>query len=119
VLDSLNWSWIGVAIAAPAPVALLVAWPLWRGQQTILGNLAATAVLFGSAIAFIFRERIELDRLMQRCQDAGSSCFPAPAPFTRFAIYAFIALVETCAVFYLSLIVEERRRRRGYDPQWR
>jgi hypothetical protein len=118
-VDGLNWSWIGFAAIVPAPAALLAAWLLWRGEQVVLGNLAGTAILFGSAIALIFRERIELDHLMQRCLDAGYVCLPRPAPFTRFAIYAFIALVEACALFYLSLIFEERHRRRGYSPEWR
>ena len=118
-MNSLNWFWIAVGATAPAPAALLVAWLLWRGQQIILGNLAGTAVLFGSAIALILRERIELDRLMQRCLESGYVCLPNPSPFTRFAIYAFIALIEACALFYLSLIIEERHRRRGYAPEWR
>src|SRR2546430_1622505 len=74
---------------------------------------------FASAVALILRERAELDRLMLACLDAGFVCLPSPTAFTRFAIYAFIALVETCALFYVSLMVEERRRRRGYAPQWR
>jgi hypothetical protein len=118
-MTSLNWFWIGVAAIAPAPVALLAAWALWRSEQMILGNLAGTVVLFATAIALILRERVEIDRLMQRCLDDGFVCLPYPTAFTRFAIYAFIALGEACALFYLSLIVEERHRRRGYAPEWR
>jgi hypothetical protein len=46
-------------------------------------------------------------------------CWPEPAAFTRFAIYAFIGLVQVFVVFTLSLRVEERVRRRDYAPEWR
>ena len=39
--------------------------------------------------------------------------------FTRFAIYAFIALFEVMGLFMLSLRVETKLRRRGYAPEWR
>jgi len=118
-VNELNWFWIGVGVAVPPVIGLIVAIPFWRGAQFVFGNLAGTGVFFASAVALILRERAELDRLMLACLDAGFVCLPSPTAFTRFAIYAFIALVETCALFYVSLIVEERRRRRGYAPQWR
>jgi hypothetical protein len=76
-------------------------------------------VLFGVAFALIFREHAALDILLQRCLEAGTVCFPDPSAFTRFAIYAFIALFEVFALFWLSLVVEERIRRRNYSPEWR
>jgi hypothetical protein len=118
-VNGLNWGWIALEATAPPIVGLLFAWPFWRKAQPIFGNLAGTAVIFGSAFALILREQIELDRLMQQCVDAGYLCFPNPAAFTRFAIYASIALVEVFGLFYLSLRVDERRRRRGYAPEWR
>ena len=39
--------------------------------------------------------------------------------FTRFAIYAFIGLTEVIALFSLSIVVEDRARRRHYAPEWR
>ena len=93
-MNGLNWGWIALEATAPPIVGLLFAWPFWRKAQPIFGNLAGTAVIFGSAFALILREQIELDRLMQQCVDAGYLCFPHPAAFTRFAIYASISLVE-------------------------
>ena len=119
VVNSLNWFWIAIAAVVPGPIGLLVAWPIWRVKEFVLGNLAATAVLFGAAFGFIMREKIELDRLAQRCADAGTYCFPNPTAFTRYAIYAFIALVQVIVVFSISLEVETRMRRRGYAPEWR
>ena len=36
-----------------------------------------------------------------------------------FAIYAFIGLLEVIALFSLSLVVDGRKRRRQYAPEWR
>jgi hypothetical protein len=118
-VNELSWFWI-VLEATLAPVmGVLVAWPFWRKRQMIFGSIAGTALIFSSAIALILREYVELDRLEQQCLDAGNVCFADPSAFTRFAIYAFIALVEVFALFSLSLVVEVRIRRREYAPEWR
>ncbi len=118
-MKELSWFWIGLQVAVPPAVGVLLALPLWRRDQPILGSIAGTAVIFGSAIALILREYVELDRITKACIDAGTVCWPTPGFFTRFAIYAFIGLAQVFALFTLSLVVEERRRRRGYDPQWK
>ena len=84
-------------------------------DQYILG----TAFVFAFAFGMIWREHVELDRLVQACLDEGTVCWPTPSAFTRFAIYAFIGLFEVFFVFTLSLRVEERIRRRDYAPEWR
>ena len=119
LLKGLSWFWIALAMTVPPPVALLVAWPFWRKTQMIFGNLVGTGVLFGTAFAMIFREHAELDILIQRCLDDGFLCIPEPSAFTRFALYAFISLLQVFALFTLSLFVEERMRRRNYAPEWR
>ena len=118
-VDGLSWFWILVEATLPPLVGWLIALPLWLKDQPVLGNIAGSMVIFGTAFGLIMREHIELDRLSTACLDAGKTCFPHPEAFTRFAIYAFIAMVEVIALFTLSLSVDERRRRRGYDPQWR
>ena len=118
-VDGLSWFWILVEATIPPIVGWLFALPLWIRDQPILGNIAGSIVIFGTAFGLILREHIDLDRLSRACLDAGNACFPHPEAFTRFSIYAFIALVEVIALFTLSLRVDERRRRRGYDPQWR
>lgn len=115
----LNWFWISIAATVPALLGLLVALPFWRRSDAIFGNVAGTAVIFAWAFGMIWREHVELDRIVQACLDAGTVCWPEPAAFTRFAIYAFIGLAEVFAVFMLSLRVEERIRRRDYAPEWR
>jgi hypothetical protein len=118
-VQELNWFWIAFALIVPPLAAALVAWPPWLKGEPILGNLAGTAVLFGSAIGLIFRERVELDRVAQACLDQGFVCPPDPSAFTRYAIYAFVGLFEVMILFYVSLHVETRVRRRGYAPEWR
>ena len=117
-LRELNWYWIVLGATVPPVVAMLVAMPLWRRNQPVLGSIAGTAIIFGTAVGLILREYVELDQLTQACIDAGTVCWAQPAEFTRFAIYAFIALIEVFALFFMSLKVEERRRRRDYAPQW-
>jgi hypothetical protein len=118
-VNELNWFWIVLELTVPPPLALLVAIPFWRKNQPIFGNIAGTVILFGTAFGLIFREHAELDLLVKQCLNEGVTCWPNPSAFTRYAIYAFIALFEVFALFWLSLIVEERLRRRNYAPEWR
>jgi hypothetical protein len=118
-VDRLSWWWIALQAILPPVVALVVAYPLWRRKQTIFGNLVGAAVLFGWGIALIMREYVALDRIVQQCLEEGYTCFPTPSAFTRFAIYAFIALFEVIALFSFSLNVVHRMRRRGYAPEWK
>ncbi len=118
-MNELSWPWIALMLIVPPPVAVLVAFVCWRQSQMILGNIAGTAVIFGAAMALILREYVELDRLAQRCLDLGFTCWPDPSAFTRYAIYAFIGLIEVFALFAVSLRVEARIRNRRYDPEWR
>ena len=106
-------------IAVPPVIGTLVAYSCWRSGQMILGNIAGSFVIFGAAIALILREYAELDILARQCIDAGHVCLPTPAPFLRYALYATIGLIEVFVLFAVSLSVEQKQRRRGYDPEWR
>jgi len=106
-------------VAVPPVAGVLVAFPFWRKGGMIFGNIAGTAVIFGASFSLIMREYVELDRVTQACLDAGSPCFPEPGAFTRFAIYAFIGLIEVFILFTMSLRVEKRIRDRDYSPEWR
>jgi hypothetical protein len=120
VLNGLNWIRIAIMLGAPLPVGVLVATPLWRRQEPILGNLAGSAVIFGTAIVLILKESVELDALTTSCLDAGlSTCFPVPSSFTRYGIYAFMGLAEVITLFLISLSVERRYRDRDTAPEWR
>jgi hypothetical protein len=118
-MTELSWYWIALAVAVPPVVGALIAFPIWLKGQPILGNIAGTIVIFGAAIALIGREHVELERITQACLDRGVTCWPNPSAFARYAIYAFIALLEVMMLFSLSLRVETKIRRRGYAPEWR
>jgi hypothetical protein len=118
-VSELSWFAIVLMAVVPPLVGVLIAYPFWRKSQPILGNLAGSVVIFGAALVLIVRESVELDRLTRQCIDAGYYCFPSPTGFSRYAIYAFIALFEVFALFLVSLNVEHKIRRSGYDPEWR
>ncbi|MEP7310167.1 MAG: hypothetical protein ABJA98_32070 [Acidobacteriota bacterium] len=118
-MRELSWFWIAIAVSVPGVVGALVAYPIWLKSQPILGNLAGTVVIFGGAVALIAREHLELESVSQRCLAQGFVCWPVPNAFSRYAIYAFIALVEVMILFSVSLRVEHKIRRRGYAPEWR
>jgi hypothetical protein len=118
-VSDLSWRWIALMLTAAPLAGLLVALPLWRHNEMILGNTSGTLVIFGTAIALIVRESIALDRVTQGCLDAGFVCWPEPSAFVRYAIYAVIGLLEVFTLFTVSLSVEKRIRNRGYAPEWR
>jgi hypothetical protein len=105
--------------ATAVPLASFqLALPLRLKEQPIFGNIAGTVVIFGAAFSLIMREHIQIDKMVRACIDAGVTCFPNADAFTRFAVYAFIGLFEVILLFTVSLRVETKIRRRGYDPQW-
>ncbi len=118
-IQGLNWGWIVLGATVPMLAGLIVAWPIWAGGQPILGNLAGTAIIFGSAVALILREHAAIDRVVQACLAAGTTCWPEPGAFTRFAIYAFVGLAQVMALFTPSVSVETRQRRKRHAPEWR
>ena len=118
-MTHLNWKWIVLELTAPPIVAFLAALPFWRKGGMIFGNIAGTAIIFGTAFGLIMREYAEIDRMVQACLDVGDVCWPVPSSFTRFAIYAFVGLAEVFALFSLSLVFEKKLRDRDYAPEWR
>ena len=118
-MNELSWRWIALLVVAAPPAGMLVAYPFWRKREMVFGNLVGTAAIFAAAMALILRESVEITRVTQACLDAGYTCWPEPSAFTRYAIYAFVALIEVFILFGLSLNVENRIRNRDYAPEWR
>ena len=118
-VDTLSWYWITLQLTAVPLLGLLVTIPFWRRAEMIFGNIVGSAVILGWAIALIFREYVDVDRTVQACIDAGTTCWPEPSAFARFAIYASIGLGEVFVLFTLSLAVERRISNRDYAPEWR
>src|SRR5918993_398261 len=111
-VTGLSWNWILFMGSVPLVVALIVGYPFWRRSEPIFGNIFGTGIIFSCAFGMIWREHVTIDHIVQQCLDQGTTCWPEPAAFTRFAIYAFIGLAEVFVLFMLSLRVEERARRR-------
>ena len=118
-LYELSWFWIGFAAVVPFLAGGLFAYPIWRLGQPILGNIAGSILIFGASVMLIMREHADLERMTKACLDKGTTCFPDPSAFARFALYAFIGLVEVIILFSVSIRVETRLRRRDYSPEWR
>lgn len=118
-MTELNWYWIALMATAPPVVGTFVAYPIWRKSEMILGNLAGSVVILGTALALVLRESAELTRVIQACLDDGRTCWPEPSAFVRYAIYVGIGFLEVAALFTFSLRVESRRRNRQYAPEWR
>ena len=60
-MHELSWWWIVLELTVPPVAAGLVALPVWLKGEPIFGNLVGTAVIFGSAVGLILRERVELE----------------------------------------------------------
>ena len=118
-MGNLSWFWIVIGLTVPPIVAGAIAYPIWRGGQSIFGNIAGSIVIFGAAIGLMMREHLELDALTKACLARSVTCWPEPSAFVRMAIYAFIALVQVIVLFSVSLRVETNLRNRDYAPEWR
>ena len=118
-MQGLNWFWIASLVIVAPVVAILFAAPFWRKVEMIFGNIVGTVVIGGWSIALIFREYVEVDRVVQACIDAGKTCWPEPSAETRFAIYACLGMFEIILLFAISLTVERRLRNREYAVEWR
>ena len=118
-MHHLNWYWIALELTAAPLMGVLVTVPFWRAGAMIFGNLTGTAVILGWGFALICASTSRSTALVQACLDEGIVCFPDPSAFTRFAIYASIAMIEVFVLFSVSLTVERRMRERDYAPEWR
>lgn len=118
-MNGLSWQWIGLMATAPFVLGALVAYPVWRTQEYILGSLAGAAIIIATAFALIFRESAEVDRVTRACLADNYTCWPVPSAFVRYAIYAGIGMIEVIVLFLWSLRVEQAIRNRNYAPEWR
>src|SRR5260221_4090077 len=99
-MNQVTWYGITVSLGIPPLIGGLIAFPFWRRDQAIFGNIFGTVIIFCSAFALIMREHIELDRLIQQCLDAGEeNCLPDPSPFAPVSAYSFIPLFQVIGPF--------------------
>jgi hypothetical protein len=118
-VNELSWYWIGLELTVAPLMGIIATYPFWRRAEMIFGNLVGTGVILGWAIALILREYVEIDRVVQACIDAGTTCWPKPSADTRFGIYAAVGFSEVFVLFTVSLGVERRISNREYAAEWR
>jgi hypothetical protein len=109
----MDLTWVGIAAVLPVIAGVVVAFPLWWARvRDEMGTIAGAGVVLLFAVFFIAREFGEVQGTFARCIAAGRLCRFTPEPFTRYAIYAGIAMLQVFLLFVLGLQVEERLRRR-------
>ena len=106
--------WILLAAAiVPLAFGLLAAWPLWLARAADeVGSIAGAGVILASTVGLIAREFGDVLEITRRCVEAEVPCHFRPEPFTRYASYGGIGIVQIFALFFVGLGVEERLRNR-------
>ena len=117
--DTMSWSWIAAALILPFAPAAGVAWPFWGRSRDSLGSVLGTFVIFVFALAFVAREYVHVQQVIQGCIAAEAVCRFHPEPFTRFCVYGFIALAQAFLLFMAGAAIEGRIENRAFAEQWR
>jgi hypothetical protein len=114
----INWHLIALAVLVPLPVAVGVAWPLWKRRDFIIGNALALGVLLVSCLIFGGAEYVDGLRFRLECEAGNLPCRKS-SDFMRISTFAFIAMAQAMALFVLSGVRERRVERGHYDSRWR
>jgi hypothetical protein len=115
----MSWLWIAVAAVLPFGVGILVAWPFWGRSRDSLGSGVGSLLILAFAVTFVGREYVHLQQLTNECIAAERACSFHPEPFTRFSIYAFIAMAQVGTLFAVSGAVEHRIENVSFAKEWR
>ena len=109
---SVNWGRMVLALVVPFLIGTIVAIPLWRKTDAVVGSAVGAALNFVLSMLFFAREFIEIASFGLACEMAKIPCRVVLGEFTRGAIYAAISFVNAAGIFSLGLVVSERRRAR-------
>ena len=110
--DRLSFAMVASAAAIPLTLAVLAAWPLWkRHVRDEMGSILGAFIAFACAIGFIAREFGQVLRTSKRCVELGVICRFEPSDFTRYAIFAGIAMAQVFVLFLVGASIEARHRR--------
>ena len=116
--DTMSWLWIAVALVLPFGLAVIVAWPFWGRSRDSLGSGVGSLLILALTVVFVGREYIHLQQFTEACIAAEMTCRFHPEPFTRFGIYAFIAMAQIGALFAVSAAVEHRIENASFAKEW-
>jgi hypothetical protein len=105
----MSWTQILVALTLPTAAGLLAAAPLWRWKQIIVGNAVGAGVAFGLTIALIGLSYVTQQRENEQCAAGLIHCVSRVDAHMPFLLYAFMGIVDACAIFWVGLVVEERQ----------
>lgn len=111
--------WLAIALAVPFALGMLLARPFWGRSRDSLGSAVGSVVILASAVGFMAREYVEAQQFTQACIALETACRFHPEPFTRFAIYAYIAMAQVATVFTLGAAVEHRMANSSFSEPWR
>ena len=118
--DAIAIGWLTASAGVPFVVALAVAWPLWhRPSRDPVGSVVGAGIVLAFAVAFVGREYIHVERATRQCLALEVSCRFIPEPYTRFFLYAGIAMAQTFALFLIGARIEDKRRESDVAVQWR
>jgi hypothetical protein len=115
-MHGVSWTAAAFALIAPTALGLLVAWPFWWRRQEVIGNAVGAGVLFAVIIFLIGADFVTQQRENARCAAGLVHCVSRVNAHMPFLLYAFFGIVDACALFWISLIVEERRAPKSWLP---
>jgi len=114
----MHWARILAASTVPFAVALPASALAWRKGKMLLGNILGLSILLLAAITFAAMEFAEAFNFRLVCEATQTVCWPSdPSDFVKVATYGVVAFMQAGVLFWLSLGVEERARRRQ-DANW-
>lgn len=111
----MSWVHILIALGLPTGLGLLAAWPLWRFKQFIVGNAVGAGVAFAIVVGLIGIAFVTQQRENQQCIQGLIACVSRVDAHMPFLIYAFIGIVDACAIFWVGLVVEERHAPKAWQ----
>jgi hypothetical protein len=104
-----------VAVALPTTAGLLFAWPFWSWKQNIVGNAVGAGVAFVLILGLIGIAYVAQERENQQCAAGLIHCVSRVDAHMPFLLYAFIGIVDACAIFWIGLVVEERQAPKSWQ----
>jgi hypothetical protein len=104
-----------VALALPTAAGLVVAWPLWRWKQFIVGNAVGAGVAFALTIGLIGVSYVTQQHENEQCAAGLIHCVSRVNAHVPFLLYALLGVVDACAIFWIGLLAEERQAPKSWQ----
>ncbi len=112
----MSWADILIALVLPTALGLAVASPLWWWRQILVGQAVGSGVAFAATLFLMGMSYVAQLRENELCVSGVIHCTSRVNAHMPFLTYAFIGIVDACAIFWLGLIVEERQAPKSWQP---